>query len=159
MNLIRIFLAGLVAMMALPAAPVAAAPAPHEVMEDAELEARARRLYGLLRCVVCQSQSLNDSNATLAEDMRGLVRERLLAGDSDAAILDHMRERYGDYVLMQPPFQANTAFLWLFPVLALVLGGIMIMIFLRRQNTLINTRLSADEEAELDRLRAEEGQE
>lgn len=141
------------------AEPAYAAPDPSEVMEDPVLEDRARRLYTLLRCVVCQSQSLDDSNATLAEDMRGVVRERLLAGESDDEILAFMRERYGDYVLMQPPFQASTAFLWLFPVLGLVLGGAAMFAFMRRQQPAEADVLDDDEAEALARLRDEEGQE
>ena len=79
-------------------------------------------LYAQLRCVVCQSQSIRDSNAPLAEDMRGVVRERLLAGDSDAEALDYLQERYGDYVLMMPPLQGKTIGLFLIPALVF-LGG------------------------------------
>lgn len=141
------------------AEPAFAAPDPSEVMEDPVLEDRARRLYTQLRCVVCQSQSLDDSNATLAEDMRGVVRERLLAGESDDEILAFMRERYGDYVLMQPPFQPNTAFLWFFPVLGLVLGGAAMFAFMRRQQPVEAGALDDEEAEALARLREEEGQE
>ena len=140
-------------------APVAqASPPPDEQLSDAGLETRARGLYRELRCVVCQSQSIDESNAALAADMRVKVRERLLAGDSDAEVRAWVRERYGDYVLMSPPFQANTLFLWLLPIIALIGGGAVLVIFVRRQAQRVDILPDADEEAELARLREEEGQ-
>ena len=81
----------------------------------AEIDARTEAISKTLRCVVCQNQSIHDSDAPLAADMRALVRKRVLAGDSDAAVRDYLRERYGDYVLMRPPWQLNTVFAWLAP--------------------------------------------
>lgn len=88
---------------------------PDEVLADPALELRARELSVQLRCVVCQSQSIDESNAPLAKDMRIIVRERLAAGDSDEDVLQYMVARYGDYVLLNPPVQENTLFLWLAP--------------------------------------------
>lgn len=92
--------------------------------EPAEIEARTEAVSKTLRCVVCQNQSIHDSNAPLAQDMRTLVRKRVEAGDSDDEVRAYLRERYGDYVLMRPPLQANTLVLWLGPfVLVLVAAG------------------------------------
>lgn len=105
----------------------ASAPAlavePDEVLEDQALEQRARDISQHLRCVVCQSQSIDNSNAPLAKDMRILVRERLEAGDSDKQVYDYLVERYGDYVLLKPPVQENTLFLWAAPAVIFLLAG------------------------------------
>jgi cytochrome c-type biogenesis protein CcmH len=102
---------------------VAASPAgavePGEALKDPGLEARARRISAELRCVVCQNQSIDDSNAPLARDLRLLVRERLTAGDSDKAVLGYVVERYGEFVLLRPPLGAHTIVLWLAPALLL----------------------------------------
>ena len=97
-------------------APPAKAVEPDEILSDPGLEGRARELSTQLRCVVCQSQSIDESNAPLAKDMRIIVRERLTAGDSDEDVLQYMVARYGDYVLLKPPVQNNTLFLWLAPL-------------------------------------------
>jgi cytochrome c-type biogenesis protein CcmH len=108
------------------AAAVLAAPAfavqPDEVLSDTKLEARARVLSRELRCMVCQNQSIDDSDAPLARDLRLLVRERLKAGDSDAAILDFLVARYGQFVLLRPKFEWETAILWLTPLLVFSAG-------------------------------------
>jgi cytochrome c-type biogenesis protein CcmH len=103
-----------------------AAPAvqPDEVLRDPALEQRARALSGGLRCLVCQNQSIDDSDAPLARDLRILVRERLVAGDSDKAVVDFVVARYGDFVLLRPPFNAQTLLLWVAPFLILVAGGL-----------------------------------
>ena len=100
----------------------AGAVQPDEVLADPALEARAREIGAQLRCVVCQSQSIDDSDAPLARDLRLLVRERLLAGDSDDAVVDYVVDRYGDYVLLKPPMQTNTFFLWTAPALISLLA-------------------------------------
>jgi len=92
---------------------------PDEVLSDARLEARARQISGGLRCLVCQNQSIDDSNAPLARDLRLLVRERLNAGDSDAAVMSYVVQRYGDFVLLRPPLNVGTIVLWLAPLLLL----------------------------------------
>ncbi len=97
------------------AAP-ALAVTPDEMLADPDLEARARAVSSELRCVVCQNQSIDDSNAPLAHDMRVLVRERIVAGDTDAAVKSYLVRRYGNYVLLRPPFQANTLILWAAPL-------------------------------------------
>ena len=140
-------------------APAAlAAPSPDEAFSDAAMEHRARTLYTQLRCVVCQSQSIDESNASLAQDMRVVVRERLLAGDSDAEILAYMQARYGDYVLMLPPLQANTLALWGLPFFILLVGGGLIIVYVRRQAKGLSDALTPEEEAELAALMDEEGQ-
>jgi cytochrome c-type biogenesis protein CcmH len=99
---------------------------PDERLANPVLEARARTLSAQLRCLVCQSESIDDSNATLAHDLRVLVRERLTAGDSDEQVLSYLRARYGDYVLLNPPVERATWLLWFGPgiVLVLALGAV-----------------------------------
>ncbi len=96
---------------------------PDEVLSDPVLEERAREISRQLRCVVCQSQSIDDSNAPLAKDMRIIVRERLLAGESDEEIIAFLVDRYGDYVLLKPPVQNNTIVLWAAPFAAFLFAG------------------------------------
>ncbi len=109
-------------------APVpAGAVDPGEVLKDAALEVRAREISKGLRCVVCQNQSIDESDATLARDLRLLVRARLAAGDSDEKVVDYVVSRYGDFVLLRPPFKASTLVLWLGPVLILLLGLIAVI--------------------------------
>jgi len=96
---------------------------PDEVLADAALEARAREISRELRCVVCQSQSIDDSDAPLAKDMRIIVRERLVAGDSDREVFQFLASRYGDYVLLKPPVQTNTLFLWAAPAIVLLIAA------------------------------------
>ena len=93
---------------------------PDEVLSDAALEKRARGLSAGLRCLVCQNQSIDDSDAPLAKDLRVLVRERLVAGDSDAQVIDYVVARYGDFVLLKPPVNSHTVLLWVAPILALL---------------------------------------
>jgi cytochrome c-type biogenesis protein CcmH len=106
---------------------------PHERLADPALEARARALSLELRCQVCQNQSIDDSNAPLAADLRKIVRERLTAGDSDKAVLDFVVRRYGDYVLLRPPMRADTWVLWYGPFAVLVLGALGAFVYLRRR--------------------------
>jgi cytochrome c-type biogenesis protein CcmH len=108
---------------------------PHEILDDPVLEARAREISRQLRCMVCQNESIDSSNAEVAADLRRLVRERLTAGDSDQEIMDHVVTRYGDFVLMTPPFRARTILLWIGPFLLLLIGGSAIFFFVRNQNT------------------------
>ena len=124
---------------------------PHEQLKDPALEARARAISKELRCVVCQNQTIDESDATLAADLRMIVRERLVAGDSDEQVKAWIVARYGDYVLMRPPFRGETALLWLGPALVLLLGGIGVGLYLRNRTT-PQPALSPDEQAELDRL-------
>ena len=106
---------------------------PDEVLKDPALEARARALSKELRCMVCQNQSIDDSDAPLARDLRLLVRERLQSGDSDAKVIDYLTARYGEFVLLKPRFTATTALLWLAPALVLIAGSFGIAWALRRR--------------------------
>ena len=92
---------------------------PGEILPDPGLEARARHISAELRCLVCQNQSIDDSNAPLAKDLRVLVRERLESGESDSAVMDYVVARYGEFVLLKPPFNGRTLLLWLAPLLCL----------------------------------------
>lgn len=106
---------------------------PDEVLPDPALEARARALSLELRCLVCQNQSIDDSDAPLARDLRLLVRERLKAGDSDAAVRVFLVQRYGEFVLLKPPFKLETLLLWLGPFAILILAGLGLIIARRRR--------------------------
>ncbi|MBO6559353.1 MAG: cytochrome c-type biogenesis protein CcmH [Nisaea sp.] len=106
---------------------------PAEMLKDPALEARARELSKEVRCLVCQNQSIDDSNAGLAKDLRVLLRERLVAGDSDAEIKEFLVERYGDFVLLKPPVKASTYVLWYGPLAVGVLGAIGVAVFLLRR--------------------------
>ena len=126
---------------------------PDEVLADKALEARARALSTELRCLVCQNQSIDDSNAPLARDLRMIVREKLVAGESEDAILAFLVARYGEFVLLKPRFTMATALLWLGPFLVLLAGGIGIVLLARRRRVVENSApLSADEQARLDLL-------
>ena len=111
---------------------VAIAVQPDEILPDPALESRARALSAELRCVVCQNQSIDDSNAPLARDLRLLVRERLIAGDSDAQVKAFVVERYGTFVLLKPPFDGRTLLLWLTPLIILIGATVLIGRYLLR---------------------------
>lgn len=134
------------------AGAVRAATHPDEILKDPNLEARARGLSKQLRCLVCQNQSIDDSDAELARDLRRLVREHLLAGKSDQEILDYLTDRYGDFVLLKPPVKASTWGLWFGPLLAFLLaaGGLALYLRSRRPAPTDAGPLST---AELKRLR------
>jgi len=136
--------------------PVLAVTSPDEVLEDPELERRARALSKELRCLVCQNQSIDDSDADLARDLRELVRERLLAGDSDEDIIAFVTERYGDFVLLRPPVKPSTWGLWYGPPVLMVLAGIVMVTYMRRRRNAPETapvdELSDEEQAKLERL-------
>jgi cytochrome c-type biogenesis protein CcmH len=143
----------------LAAAPVGAVQ-PDEILADPTLENRARALSRDLRCLVCQNQSIDDSNAPLARDLRVIVRERLTAGDSDGQVLDFVTARYGDYVLLRTPFKASTYLLWLGPLVLLLLGIAAVAAFFakrRRVNASAATPLTADESRRLERLLEADG--
>jgi cytochrome c-type biogenesis protein CcmH len=114
-----------------------AAPAfavlPDEVLREPALEARARALSQTLRCMVCQNESIDESNAPLARDLRILVRERIQKGDSDAEVRAYLVARYGEFILLEPRFSPRTWLLWSIPILALLLGGGGIALALRRR--------------------------
>jgi cytochrome c-type biogenesis protein CcmH len=106
---------------------------PDEVLKDPTLEKRAREISAGLRCLVCQNQSIDDSDAQLAKDLRLLVRERLVVGDTDTQVRDFLVQRYGEFVLLKPTFGTHTLLLWLTPALVLVLGGIGAYAAMRRR--------------------------
>ncbi len=146
---------GLLALLvlALGAAAPAFAVQPDEILPDARLEQRARKISAGLRCLVCQNQSIDDSDATLAKDLRILVREHLQAGDSDEQIRAFLVARYGNFILLKPPFAWDTALLWLSPFVLLALGGAAILGFSRGKRTEKPAApLSADESEKLQAL-------
>jgi len=151
-----------VLLLAALAAPAAYAVQPDEIMADPAKEARARDLSRELRCMVCQNQSIDDSDAPLARDLRLLVRERIASGDSDSQVIDFLVARYGEFVLLKPRFTPHTLLLWLLPPLALVGGGLALWAFSRRRSQSSGAndpsllKLSEEEEARLERLIAAE---
>jgi len=122
----RVFLLAVVLLLSTPALSLAAVQ-PNEMLQNPALEARARTLSQQLRCMVCQNESIDDSDAPLAHDLRGLVRERLQAGDSDAQVLDFLVARYGEFVLLKPRLSWRTAILWGLPP-GLLLGGLALLV-------------------------------
>jgi cytochrome c-type biogenesis protein CcmH len=121
------------AILLLAAAPAVLAVEPGEMLSDPALEARAREISKELRCLVCQNQSIDDSSADLARDLRLIVRQRLTAGDSDDQILQYVTDRYGDFVLLRPPVKPATLVLWLAPPLLLIAGVTLSVAYLRRR--------------------------
>lgn len=156
--LAAILLAGALAL----STQLAQAVQPDEILPDPALEARAREISKDLRCLVCQNQSIDDSNADLARDMRILVRERLVAGDSDRQVRDFLVARYGDFVLLTPPVNPGTYALWATPPLTLLLGaGILLFWFRGRRRTgdvgsQTAAALSAQDEARIQALLAQD---
>lgn len=123
---------------------------PDEILSDPVLEERARNLSAQLRCMVCQNQSIDDSNAELARDLRVLVRERLVSGDTDQDVIAYVVSRYGEFVLLKPRFSARTVLLWGAPILLTLAGVTSLLVFARRRNTLpTQHKLSSDEEAKI----------
>jgi cytochrome c-type biogenesis protein CcmH len=148
----RRILASAALTIALMAAPAAHAVQPDEIMSDPGKELRARDLSRELRCMVCQNQSIDDSDAPLARDLRLLVRERIAAGDSDNQVIDFLVARYGQFVLLKPRFERETLLLWLLPPLVLVLGGLALWLQARRRSARSAEAvagLTADEETRL----------
>jgi cytochrome c-type biogenesis protein CcmH len=133
---------------------------PDEIMTDPVKEVRARELSRELRCMVCQNQSIDDSEAPLARDLRLLVRERIGAGDSDRQVIDFLVARYGEFVLLRPPLEPNTFLLWFLPPLALAGGALALSMHSRRRSRSMATeageKLSPDEEVRLAALMADE---
>lgn len=128
--------------------------APDKPLDDPAQEARAVSLHKEIRCLVCQNQSIAESNAELARDLRQLVRERIAAGDSDQAVSDFLVARYGDWVLLAPPFRARTWLLWLGPAVVLLLAGLGVLVWYRRSgaNPVSAAPLSAAERRRLEGL-------
>ncbi len=147
------------AALALAAAVLTGGPAlavqPDEILDDPALEARARGLGADLRCLVCQNQSIDDSDAPLARDLRILLRDRLVAGDTDEEAIAYIVDRYGDYVLLNPPFKTATLLLWLAPALALAGGAAVLFLRSRgRSGDDPAAELTDDERRRLDALLA-----
>jgi len=131
------FLRLLVIALGMAISPAAMALQPDEILPDAALETRARALSAELRCLVCQNQSIDDSDAPLARDLRMVVRERLVAGDDDREVMRFLVERYGEFILLRPPFKASTIMLWVSPLLALLAGIAFLVIAWRRRQAAI----------------------
>ena len=151
MRLVRV---ALPVMLALGAAP-ASAVQPDEVMKDPTLEARARALSEELRCLVCQNQSIDDSDAPLARDIRLLIRQRIAEGESNDAVRAYLVSRYGDFILLNPPFKPETWLLWLSAPLTLC-AGLAAVLIARRPAPSATPALSAQEEAQLAALTRDE---
>jgi len=159
---LKAFLACAFAMVLMLGSPAAYAVQPDEIMADPTKEARARDLSRELRCMVCQNQSIDDSEAPLARDLRLLVRERIAAGDSDNQVIDFLVARYGEFVLLKPRFNPHTLLLWLLPPLALTGGGLALWRYNWHRSNLPGAedqallKLTAEEESRLERLIAAE---
>jgi cytochrome c-type biogenesis protein CcmH len=141
-------------MLAAIASSKSLAVQPEEVLKDPKLEARARELSRELRCMVCQNQSIDESEAPLARDLRLLVRERLTEGDTDQQVLDFLVTRYGEFVLLKPPFESRTIILWTLPPVALLAGaiGLFFAVRWRRTGELEPAALSTEERRRLSTL-------
>jgi len=148
----RVVIAALLVMM-LPL--FAQAVEPDEILDDPVLEQRARDISGEVRCVVCQNESIDTSNAGIARDLRLLVRERLVAGDTNEEVFAYLVARYGDFVLLRPPWKPQTYLLWIMPFAIMIIGGISIFVMLvklRSKKTPGGDRLSEEEEIALDAI-------
>jgi cytochrome c-type biogenesis protein CcmH len=128
-------LAAIALVLAIIASSSSLAVQPEEMLKDPKLEARARELSRELRCMVCQNQSIDESEAPLARDLRLLVRERLTKGDTDQQVLDFLVVRYGEFVLLKPPLESKTIILWALPALALLAGAVGLFFAVRRRRT------------------------
>ena len=137
-------------------AAAAGAVQPDEVMKDPALEARARSLSAELRCMVCQNQSIDDSDASLARDIRLLIRDRIAGGDSNDTVRGFLVSRYGDFILLKPPFELDTLLLWLSAPLTLALGGLGLWAASRRSRP-ATPALSAEEETQLAQIAGGDG--
>jgi len=129
---------------------------PDEMLPDPALEARARAISAGLRCLVCQNQSIDESDADLAHDLRVLVRQRLVAGDTDAQVISFLTARYGQFVLLKPRFSAENALLWGTPVLILAMGGLFLFLRGRKSGAQAEAALTPEEQEKLARILAEE---
>jgi len=158
-HLFRLCLLGLL-VSCLMGSQTAVAVQPDEILADPKLEARARSLSAEMRCLVCQNQSIDDSDAPLARDLRLLIRERLVAGDDDKQIIDYVVSRYGEFVLLRPRLSERTIVLWAMPF-AVVLGGAAYLFLRRRRAAAAGATLEApltpEEKARLDALLRSDG--
>jgi cytochrome c-type biogenesis protein CcmH/NrfF len=148
----RLSLAGLCLGLALLVSSNVQAVTPDEMLADPALEARARSLSEGLRCLVCQNQSIDESDADLARDLRILVRERITAGDTDEEAMDYIVSRYGEFVLLKPRFGLRNALLWGAPFLLLVGGAIFVFRASRKKQPTDTAKLSEEEQAALDKV-------
>ena len=155
-RIINLLLSFIVCFLLVAAASPAHAVRPDEMLPDPALEARAREISRELRCLVCRNQSIDDSDADLAHDLRVLVRERLKSGDSNDQTIGFVRARYGDFVLLRPPFAIGTALLWGGPLLVLLLGAFAVARLYRRRDVPVPP-LSAEERQRLSAVLKEEG--
>jgi len=154
------YLHALTLLIALITSSSAWAVEPNEMLADPVLEARARAISKELRCMVCQNESIDDSQAPLAHDLRVLVRERLKAGDSDAQVMNFLVSRYGEFVLLKPPLSWHTVVLWGTPPGLLLLGMVMLVIVVRRRRTMpqiAGPALTPAEEARIAKILGDEG--
>jgi len=129
---------------------------PDEMLKDPKLEARAREISKEVRCLVCQNESIDDSNADLAHDLRVLVRKRILAGDSNRQVLDYLVARYGEFVLLKPRFDLRNALLWGTPVILLVAGGLFMVAGWRSRRRQTVPPLSQEEKTRLEAILADD---
>ena len=127
---------------------------PDEILKDTVLEERARVISKELRCLVCQNQSIDDSDAPLAKDLRVLVRERLQAGESNEEVINFVVDRYGDFVLLRPPVKASTLVLWLSPVAALIVGIFLLLTWFRKQKQFVPVQAKPLSDEEKKKLQA-----
>jgi cytochrome c-type biogenesis protein CcmH len=138
----------------------AVAVEPEEMLSDPALEARARDISAELRCLVCQNQSIDDSDAQLAKDLRLLVRERLVKGETDEQVMAYIVSRYGEFVLLKPPFNSSTYVLWYGPVIFVMIGVLVVFVMFRRRQSPVAPAavLNTDEKRRLEALLDDEGQ-
>jgi cytochrome c-type biogenesis protein CcmH len=158
--MMRFLLVLLALLIASPSPDTALAVQPDEVLADPGLEARAREISKEVRCLVCQNESIDDSNADLARDLRLLVRERLVAGDTDAEVLDYLVQRSGEFVLLKPRFSAANALLWLAGPLVFLAGLAVVLAAMRRRRPRPASReapLSPEERAALEKVLGGDG--
>ena len=148
----RFSLACVACLLAVLFAGAAGAVKPDQMLADPALEARARALSEGLRCMVCQNQSIDESDADLARDLRILVRQRIVAGDTDRQVLDYVVSRYGEFVLLKPRFSARNALLWGTPLLLLVAGGAFMLVSARSRRSSETAALTGEEQAALDAI-------
>ena len=142
----------LAALLVLLAASPAFAVNPDEILPDPALEARARAISANLRCLVCQNQSIDDSDADLARDLRVIVRERLTAGDTDEAAVQYIVDRYGEYVLLNPVVAPHTILLWIAAPVVLLIGGVAVFVGARKKRATGPAELSEAEKKALEAL-------
>ncbi len=130
---------------------------PDEVLDDPVLEERAREISAEVRCVVCQNEPIDSSNAGVARDLRLIIRERLVAGDTNQEVFDYLVARYGDFVLFNPPWRPSTYALWLGPFIILGLGFLAVIMALRGKSGQLTASLTPEEQARLEALREKDG--